>query len=428
MTRSTRALVPAGLLLATLPAFADLDAYLKRPEPEAAWKKTSDETADGVRVVTLEMTSQVWRGIPWKHAVRLFRPAKPEFADLAVLLVTGGRGGTADKAFGVQAAQACGCAVAILYGVPNQPLFNGKVEDDLIAHTFQEFVKSGDEEWPLLFPMVKSAVKAMDAVQELSRAEGGGEVKRFVVTGASKRGWTTWLTGAADPRVAAIAPVVYDNLNLGPQMKNQIATWGAYSDQIADYTRRNIQALLETEPGRKLGALVDPWAFRGRVERIPKLIINGTNDPYWPLDAIRLYWDDLKGEKAVLYVPNGTHGISGDPRTSNAQVALVRRTGAGRALPPLRWEHGTAGTACTLAMTCEEAPAAARIWVANSATRDFRKATWNPVPAAAAGTGFAGKVDRPASGFLALLGEADFKEGERPFSLSTTVRIVEAGQ
>ena len=33
------------------------------------------------------------------------------------------------------------------------------------------------------------------------------EVSKFVVAGASKRGWTTWTTGAVDPRVVGIEPV-----------------------------------------------------------------------------------------------------------------------------------------------------------------------------------------------------------------------------
>ena len=69
------------------------------------------------------------------------------------------------------------------------------------------FVETGDANWVTRLPMVKSAVKAMDAATEfLASAEGGKvTIKKFVVAGGSKRGWTTWLTGAADPRVKAIA-------------------------------------------------------------------------------------------------------------------------------------------------------------------------------------------------------------------------------
>lgn len=53
---------------------------------------------------------------------------------------------------------------------------------------------------------MKAVVKAMDAVQEFTATLGSPvtPVARYVVAGASKRGWTTWLTAAVDPRVVAI--------------------------------------------------------------------------------------------------------------------------------------------------------------------------------------------------------------------------------
>ena len=90
--------------------------------------------------------------------------------------------------------------VAILLHVPQQPIFGGKREDAIIAYTFDEYLKTSDPEWPLLLPMVKSAVRGMDAVTEFSDQTWSLKLKSFTVTGGSKRGWTTWLTGAIDGR------------------------------------------------------------------------------------------------------------------------------------------------------------------------------------------------------------------------------------
>lgn len=59
-----------------------------------------------------------------------------------------------------------------------------------------------------LFPMTKSVIRAMDTVQAWASEYHQQDIRKFVVVGASKRGWTAWLTAAVDSRVVAIAPIV----------------------------------------------------------------------------------------------------------------------------------------------------------------------------------------------------------------------------
>jgi PhoPQ-activated pathogenicity-related protein len=44
---------------------------------------------------------------------------------------------------------------------------------------------------------------AIDATIEFAKQKTGNKIKKYVVAGASKRGWVTWLTAAVDKRVIA---------------------------------------------------------------------------------------------------------------------------------------------------------------------------------------------------------------------------------
>jgi len=226
-----------------------LVGYVSRDDGAFAWvREGKTETPLGATIHELRLTSQRWKGITWRHTLLVVQPSKVT-SDVAVLVVSGGntesRGDTQTRLIATTIAAQIQAIVAVLFAVPNQPLFDGLTEDNLIAHTFVKVLETGDKEWACLLPMTKSAVKAMDAVQQFAEKELGIKVNGFVVTGASKRGWTTWLTAVADPkRVKGIAPIVYDNLNIPAQMRHQREVFGGFSEQIREYEERGLLDLV----------------------------------------------------------------------------------------------------------------------------------------------------------------------------------------
>ena len=174
-----------------------LQDYVARPDDSFAWKLIDKQEAAGARVYEVEFISQTWMDMPWKHDLIVFEPAQLKHPEHVLLFITGGSNKNKpkleDKLLGSSLAALSGTRVALLFQVPNQPLLGGRTEDDLITDTFLFYLATNDARWPLLFPMVKSATRAMDCVEQLAAQEWKSPVKGFIVTGASKRGWTTWL-------------------------------------------------------------------------------------------------------------------------------------------------------------------------------------------------------------------------------------------
>jgi len=317
--------VPAKPRQAQAPAQAQrttaLDRYVAAPDSNFAWKVVRESTAKGATATLLEMTSQQWltekevERLLWTHWITVVRPATIT-SDVALLFIGGGsntRPAPANPpAWLVDVARSTGTVTAELRLVPNQPVIfrddptrKPRSEDDMIAYTWDKFLRTGDERWPARLPMTKSAVRAMDAVSAFAASSPGGshKVNRFVVSGASKRGWTTWTTAAVDSRVIAIVPAVIDMLNVEPSFVHHYRAYGAWSDAVKDYVEHGIMDWIGTPEFRRLMQIEEPYEYRDRLT-LPKLMLNASGDEFFLPDSSQFYFDGLRGEKHLRYVPN----------------------------------------------------------------------------------------------------------------------------
>jgi PhoPQ-activated pathogenicity-related protein len=317
--------------------------------------------------------------------------------------------------------------VAILSQIPNQPLYNDLTEDALISFTLHSFKNDRDFTWPLLFPMTKSAIKAMDAVQQYSRKELKQDVNRFVVSGASKRGWTTWLTGSQDPRVSAIAPMVIDVLNMPVNVDYQKVVWGDYSVQIEDYVKLGIAQDLSSPDGKDLVAMVDPYSYRKNLT-MPKLIIIGTNDEYWPVDAIKNYYDDLPGENYIHYEPNVGHEMGDKTGVIKALSAFFNTVIYKRQHHICEWRVSYDSTKTDLVIKASPELIKATLWICDSPDQDFRNDKF-----ADRNIEFSNfseikvKVDHPFSGFRAFYIELTYPDPvEGEYSITTRMFVADS--
>lgn len=416
-----------------------LDRYVFKPDANYSYKLMTTAKGDGYTAFVLELTSQQWRTADevdrslWKHWLTIIQPDKVT-TSTGFLFINGGSNSSkmpsgADASL---AATAVGthAVVADLRMVPNEPLVfkeegKSRTEDEIIAYTWEKFLKTGDETWPLRLPMTKAAVRAMDTVTAFcgDAERGKVQVDKFVVAGGSKRGWTTWTTAAVDDRVVAIVPMVIDVLNNEKSMEHHFRAYGFWAPAIGDYI--NLHSWSGTPQYTALMKIEDPYSYRDRL-RMPKLMMNSTGDQYFLPDSSQFYYDDLQGEKYLRYIPNTKH----DLRNSDVRdtlYAFFEAVTLGKARPRFTWKFEKDGA---ITVQTKDQPTEVKLWQAtNAKARDFRLdtigAAYKSTPLAAEKAGvYRAQVAPPAEGYTAYFVELIFASGGKyPFKFTTGVRV-----
>lgn len=335
----------------------------------------------------------------------------------------------------IQAALETGSVLAHLSNVPFQPIdftgdtLEGVFEDDLIAFAWLQFLQ-GDagedlQKWMPRFPMTRAVVRAMDVVQEVCETNHQ-QVDGFFVTGASKRGWTTWNVAAVDERVIGAAPVVIDLLNIEPSFQHHWQCYGEWAPAIDPYVNLGIMNWIERDEFRSLLELVEPYEFLERLT-LPKLLINATCDEFFVTDSWQFYWDDLQGENYLQYVPNVGHGLHGTYLSENL-VSFYQKIISGEEIPEFTWSISND------TIYAEVDPASnyqIRVWEAcNETDRDFKlyvvgKEAWQMEALDVNGEGtYIVPVSAPDAGFKAALVEVVFDpDSEFPLTLTSGTLI-----
>jgi PhoPQ-activated pathogenicity-related protein len=420
-----------------------LDRYVAAPDASFRFEVAATLPADGATVTLLDLTSQQWlTGAEvdepvWRHWLTVIRPQVVS-SETALLFITGGSRTrprpTAPSADLLRIARATNTVVAELRMVPNQPIVfrddpakKERVEDDFIAYTWNKFLETGEVRWPAQFPMTKSAVRAMDAVSAFTASPAGGSatVSRFVVSGASKRGWTTWTTAAVDRRVVAIAPLVIDLLNVEPSFIHHWRAYGFWAPSVKDYVDHGIMEWRGTPQFRALMRLVEPFEYRARLT-MPKLLINASGDQFFLPDSSQFYVRDLPGETVLRYVPNADHSLEKSDASQTLEafyssvVRNVRR-------PSFTWTFGDDGS---IRVVSKDLPRTVTLWQAvNPSARDFRVETigaaYQPTPLTLVGPNtWSARISAPARGWVAGFVELTFDVGGQPLKMTTGVRVL----
>ena len=207
----------------------------------------------------------------------------------------------------------------------NDPDQRAREEDSLIAYSWRQYAFNVSRpDINVFFPMVRAAIRSMDAMTAFMRLEFDSNVDSFIFTGFSKRGWATWLTGALDQeRVKAIIPGVWDAINFPEIFQNQWRSFKGWSFAIKDYVENQIVAYIGTPKVTLLQNMIDPYHYRTRLT-MPKLVITGLMDEFQMTDDEQYWWDDMPSGPTGHGFSNGnTKWLLKSPNSDHTQISNV---------------------------------------------------------------------------------------------------------
>lgn len=415
-----------------------------------SYSLVSKETVQQIRVHQYQMISQSWspNGMvhpdQWQHDIDIYIPAAPKLR-AALIAVNNGtnyangaatKGGPSDFTADALAtiARSTNTIVIAVNNIPNQALTYGKDaeglrEDDNVARSWTLFMEKPEQRelLPLQVPMATAVSQAISvAKQELAP----WNIDKFIITGASKRGWASWLTALSNNDVVAIVPFVTDLLGTQQALEHIYLSYGKnWPVAFYPYYQQGIDKEVKTVAFGKLMRIIDPLQYNLQENnarlKMPKYIINASGDDFYVPDNARFYYDELPGEKSLRVVPNTGHfGIKGYMEQS--LITFLHRFHANKTMP----EVSASAKDNTLTVNFSEKPQKITRWTAiNASDRDFRYAcdiryTPTPIHSGADNT-VTLALGHATSGWEATFVEAIFDDG---YVATTQVYITPDGR
>lgn len=391
--------------------------YVGTRDPNFAWREIGTLDGLGWKGTLLNVTSQQWltpeetENSLWSHLLLVIRPWSVQNEELGALYVGGSSNSKqtvslTDIEVMVGSVMAVDAQVTtgVLFQVPNQgivmkndPELKSRKEDDFVAYTWKKFTENPSRpDATAYFPMVKSVVAALDAITEFSEAKvAAGEwdkaVKKFYLTGLSKRAATTWFAAAyegsrpaAERRIVGAAPIAFDTLNFSVVVPKMFEYYGGWTFAFKDYHKQGITGMIGTPAMDLLSSVVDPLypAYAPGLANVEVLYVSTSGDEFFDLSNDRYWWNALSSTKKYRYIaPNTEHttytGIVG---ILQSIVKHLDAIASQRKRPTLNWNFDSYGK---LTFTTDVLPLSVKIYRAETLQttprrRDFRLVVAKP--------------------------------------------------
>ena len=157
-------------------------------------------------------------------------------------------------------------------------------------------------------------------------------------------------------------------LNVEPSFVHHWRAYGAWSDAVKDYVEQGIMDWIGTPQFRALMKIEEPYEYRDRLT-MPKFMVNASGDQFFLPDSSQFYFDDLRGEKHLRYVPNASHSLDKSDALESVQ-AFYASIVKGTPRPEINWTFERDGS---IKVVAKERPDDVMLWQAtNPAARNFR--------------------------------------------------------
>lgn len=323
----------AAIFVTTGTALNPMDDYVSKEDPHYKWEFLEHHTVHtvfGGTAYALNVTSQKWldesilegpNGAIWTHQVIVVVPRNLKYTNVSYNFMTDGGNDSPNQKLKPfedyniivvdELAHNSQMVTIAIKQMPNgpfvyksDPLQKRRNENSLLSYSIMDYIQDpkANPERLIWLAMAKAGFNCMRAAQEFLKERNIADIQGWIVSGASKRGWTTYNMAATKcetcpAKIIAIAPLIPIIPSFRQDVHRQFRSYGAFSFAFVDMTDLNYTLFLDDERNIKAMDIIDVDLYEDRLAKIPKLVMVSSSDEYMSMDWTQLYWDQMQGEK-----------------------------------------------------------------------------------------------------------------------------------